>query len=236
MDGASSATPGPAAAGVAGAGVPVRVIVLGKQGAGKGTQAARLSERYGVPHISTGDAFRAAVRSGSALGVKAKTYMDAGELVPDDLVIGIVREYLSGEGTGGFVLDGFPRNVAQAQALSDMLAPEHLDAVVNLDVSTEEVLHRLAGRRVCQSCGATYNVVDNPPQVAGRCDVCGGVVAQRADDTEEAIRLRLEIYESATAPLIDWYAKQGLVATVDAAGPPDEVAERVLAAVEGARR
>jgi adenylate kinase len=219
----------------AGAPARVRLVVLGKQGAGKGTQAVRLSERYGVPHISTGDAFRAAARSGSPLGVKAKTYMEAGELVPDELVIEIVKEYLSSEGTRGFVLDGFPRNVAQAQALAEMLAPEHLDVVVNLDVSTDEVLRRLAGRRVCQSCGANYNVVDNPPKVAGKCDVCGGVVAQRADDTEEAIRLRLEIYESTTAPLVDWYAKLGLLATVDAAGPPDEVTQRVFTAVEGAR-
>ncbi|MGC8626096.1 MAG: adenylate kinase [Acidimicrobiales bacterium] len=213
----------------------MRLVILGKQGAGKGTQAARLAEHFAVPHISTGDAFRAAARSGSELGARAKAYMEAGELVPDDLVVGIVKEYLAGAGVNGFVLDGFPRNISQARALAEMLAPENLDAVVDLEVSTEEVLHRLAGRLVCQNCGATYNAVTSPPKVAGKCDVCGGVVAQRADDTEEAIRLRLEIYESTTAPLIDWYAKQGLLVSVDAAGPPDEVTERTLAAIEAKR-
>ncbi len=211
-----------------------RLVLLGKQGAGKGTQAERLSQHYKVPHISTGDAFRAAARSGSELGAKAQAYMQAGELVPDNLVVGIVKEYLADEGGDGFVLDGFPRNVPQAEALREMLGPEGLDVVVNLDVSTEEVLHRLAGRRVCQNCGATYNIYDNPPKVPGKCDICGGVVAQRADDTEEAIRLRLEIYESATAPLVEWYAKQGLLVTIDASGSPDEVASRALAAVEAA--
>jgi adenylate kinase len=194
-----------------------------------------LAEHFGVPHISTGDAFRAAARSGSELGARAKAYMEAGELVPDDLVVGIVKEYLAGVGVNGFVLDGFPRNISQARALAEMLAPESLDAVVDLEVSTEEVLRRLAGRLVCQNCGATYNAVTSPPKVPGKCDVCGGVVAQRADDTEEAIRLRLEIYESTTAPLIEWYAKQGLLASVDAAGPPDEVTERTLAAIEAKR-
>ena len=171
---------------------PVRVVVLGRQGSGKGTQAVRLAQRYSVPHISTGDAFRAAARSGSELGAKARAYMEAGELVPDDLVVGIVEQYLAGEGVAGFILDGFPRNVRQAEALARMLLPARLDVVVNLDVATEEVLRRLSGRRVCTSCGANYNIVDSPPQVPGRCDICGGAVAQRDDDTEAAIRQRLE--------------------------------------------
>ncbi|HYA44710.1 MAG TPA: adenylate kinase, partial [Acidimicrobiales bacterium] len=207
----------------------LRLVVLGRQGSGKGTQAVRLSERYGVPHISTGDAFRAAARSGSELGAKAKAFMEAGELVPDDLTIGIVEEYLKGAGQRGFILDGFPRNVRQAGALARMLVPASLDLVVNLEVSTEEVLRRLAGRRVCTSCGANYNLVDNQPSVPGRCDVCGGAVAQRADDTEEAIRQRLEIYESATAPLADWYQEKGLLVTIDASGDPDDVTKRVVA-------
>ncbi|HYA44862.1 MAG TPA: adenylate kinase [Acidimicrobiales bacterium] len=212
----------------------LRLVVLGRQGSGKGTQAVRLAECYGVPHISTGDAFRSAVRSGSELGAKAKVFMETGELVPDDLTVGIVEEYLAGAGQHGFILDGFPRNVRQAEALARMLAPARLDVVVNLEVSTEEVLRRLAGRRVCTNCGANYNVVDNPPSVPGRCDVCGGAVAQRADDTEEAIRQRLEIYESATAPLVDWYKEEGLLATVDATGDPDLVTERVVAAIDAA--
>ena len=158
------------------------------------------------------------------------------ELVPDDLVVGIVEQYLAGEGVSGFILDGFPRSVRQAEALEHMLAPVALDLVINLEVSVEEVLRRIASRRVCTSCGANYNVVEKPPAMPGRCDLCGGAVEQRDDDTEDAVRQRLEIYEKATAPLVGWYSQQGLLATIDATGSPDEITERCLEAVEVARR
>lgn len=210
-----------------------RIVVLGKQGAGKGTQAVRLSRHYVVPHVATGDTFRAAVRSGSEFGQKAKRYLDAGELVPDDIVIGMVKERLTRDDTThrGFILDGFPRTVVQAEALMEFLNPKPLDVVLNLEIATAEVLARLASRRVCADCGANYSVMDNPPRVPGICDVCGGDVVQRDDDTEMAIRRRLELYERETAPLIDWFEKRGLLATIVGSGTPDEVTDRCVAEV-----
>ena len=210
-----------------------RIVVLGKQGAGKGTQAVRLSRHYVVPHVATGDTFRAAVRSGSEFGQLAKQYLEAGELVPDEVVIGVVRERLTRDDTThrGFILDGFPRTVAQAEALMKIVAPKSLDVVLNLDIGTSEVLGRLASRRVCEDCGANYSIVDNPPRVPSICDVCGGDVVQRDDDTELAIRRRLELYERETAPLIEWFDKKGLLATVPGSGSPDEVTERLVAEV-----
>lgn len=215
-----------------------RIVILGKQGAGKGTQAVRLSRHYVVPHVSTGDTFRAAVRSGSEFGQKARQYLDSGELVPDEIVIGMVQERLTRDDTThrGFILDGFPRTVGQASALNDMLAPKALDAVVNLEVATSEVMTRLASRRVCSDCGANYSVLDNPPRVRGICDVCGGEVVQRDDDTEVAIRRRLELYERETAPLIDWYSARGLLSTVAGLGAPDEVTDRIVAEIDRRRR
>jgi adenylate kinase len=211
-----------------------RLIVLGKQGAGKGTQAVRLSRHYVVPHISTGDTFRAAVRSGSEFGRKAKVYLDAGDLVPDDVVVGVVRERLHRDDTThrGFILDGFPRTVGQAEALAEILAPRGLDVVLNMEIDTDHVLSRLASRRVCSDCGANYSASDNPPRVRGICDVCGGEVVQRADDTEAAIRRRLELYERETAPLISWYEGRGLLATLDAMGSPDEVTDRLVSEID----
>ncbi len=210
-----------------------RLIVLGKQGAGKGTQAVRLSRYYVVPHISTGDTFRAAVRSGSEFGQRAKAYLDAGDLVPDEVVIGVVSERLERSDTShrGFILDGFPRTTHQAEALAGIMAPKQLDLVVNLEVDTETVLHRLASRRVCDDCGANYSVVENPPRVNGICDVCGGEVIQRADDTEAAIRRRLELYERETAPLIDFYDQRGQLATIDAAQAPSAVTDQIVTRV-----
>jgi adenylate kinase len=207
-----------------------RIVVLGKQGAGKGTQAVRLSRHYVVPHVATGDTFRAAVRSGSEFGQKAKQYLDAGDLVPDEIVIGMVKERLTRDDTThrGFILDGFPRTVGQAEALMDILAPRSLDVVINLEIATSEVLGRLASRRVCSDCGANYSVVDNPPRVSGICDVCGGDVVQRDDDTELAIRRRLELYERETAPLIAWFESRGLLSTVAGSGTPDEVTARLV--------
>ena len=186
-----------------------RLIILGKQGAGKGTQCVRLSRHYVVPHISTGDMFRAAVKSRSELGAKAKEYMDTGELVPDEVVMGLVAERLGLDDTKarGFVLDGFPRTVHQAKGLAELLAPDEIDLVVNLEVPTEVVLRRLAGRRVCVDCGANYSV-DSPPRFDWTCDNCGGEVVQREDDTEAAIMRRLQLYEQATAPLIEWYMER----------------------------
>ncbi len=214
-----------------------RLVVLGKQGAGKGTQAVRLSRHYVVPHVSTGDTFRAAVRSGSEFGEKARQYLDAGELVPDEIVIGMVRERLTrGDTTNrGFILDGFPRTVHQAEALAEMLYPRDLDLVIDLEVHTDQVLARLASRRVCSDCGANYSVVDNPPRVDGICDVCGGEVVQRDDDTVAAIRRRLELYERETAPLIQWYKSRGLLTVVDGSGSPDEVTGRVVDEIDRKR-
>jgi adenylate kinase len=211
-----------------------RLVILGKQGAGKGTQAVRLSRHYVVPHVATGDIFRAAVRSGSEFGQKARRYLDSGELVPDEIVIGMVRERLTHDDTThrGFVLDGFPRTAHQAEALMAILEPQGMDLAVNLEINTEHVLRRLAARRVCSDCGANYSVMDNPPRVRGICDVCGGEVVQRDDDTEVAIRRRLEIYERETAPLIDWFKERGLLVNMNALGSPDEVTDRLVVEVD----
>jgi len=207
-----------------------RIVLLGRQGSGKGTQAARLSVIYGVPHVSTGEAFREAIKAGSELGHKVQGYLDRGELVPDDMVVAVIEARLFGPGApAGFILDGVPRTLNQAEALDAMAAPRGLDVVVDLEVRTEEVLRRISGRRVCANCGTTFNLADNPPKVAGRCDECDGPLLQRDDDTEEAIRRRLELYETVTAPLIDRYREQGLLVSVDASGPPDEVTGRVVA-------
>jgi adenylate kinase len=212
-----------------------RLTILGKQGAGKGTQAVRLSRHYVVPHISTGDTFRAAVRSGSEFGQKAKAYLDAGDLVPDDVVIGVVRERLTRADAShrGFVLDGFPRTVHQAEALTVMLEPRGIDLAIDLEIDTAHVLTRLASRRVCEDCGANYS---NPPRLPGTCDVCGGEVVQRADDTVSAIRRRLELYERETSPLMAWYESQDLLCRLDALGTPDEVTDRITVEIDRRRR
>ena len=210
-----------------------RLVVLGKQGAGKGTQAVRISRHYAVPHISTGDMFRASVRSGSEFGAKARKYMDSGDLVPDDVVIGLVRERLSQDDARlrGFVLDGFPRTVHQAEALDEMLAPSGVELVVDLEVPTDVVLKRLASRRVCVECGTNYSV-ERPPEHPEKCDICGGQVVQREDDTESAIRRRLELYEEQTAPLIAWYLAKDKLVTVDGVGEHDRVTTRLIRAID----
>jgi adenylate kinase len=210
-----------------------RLVLLGKQGAGKGTQALRLSDHYGAAHLSTGDLFRAAARAGTTAGLSAQRFMDAGELVPDDIVIGVVEE-LFADGKlleHGFVLDGFPRTLHQAEELDRVLGPTPLDLVANLDVPTETALARLAGRRVCEDCGTTYHV-DLPPAVPWICDVCGGKVVQRDDDTENAILRRLELYERETLPIIQFYRRQQRLVVVDGKGPGAEVFERLVAAVD----
>jgi adenylate kinase len=192
-----------------------------------------LSRHFVVPHISTGDMFRAAVRSGSEAGLQAKAYMDAGELIPDDVVIGVVTERLTQDDTTnrGFILDGFPRTVHQAERLAEILAPRGMDIVIDLEVDTEHVLQRMDSRRVCSDCGANYSV-DRPPRVNWTCDICGGEVVQRPDDTEAAIRRRLELYERETAPLIAWYMELNLLVRVDGLGSADDVAARLVSVID----
>ena len=217
--------------------VGVRMVMLGRQGAGKGTQCVRLSRHYVVPHISTGDMLRAAVREGTELGLKAGELMAAGNLVPDDLMIGIVDERLCRDDTTerGYILDGFPRTVGQAEALAEITAARPLDVVVDLDVATDVVLERLASRRVCEDCAANYSV-DSPPKYGWVCDNCGGDVVQREDDTPAAIAKRLAAYEANTAPLIEWYRERQLMAVVDGDGTADQVTERLLEAIDDRRR
>ncbi len=213
-----------------------RLVILGKQGAGKGTQGERIAQHYGVPRIATGDMFRAAVHEGTEAGQRAKKYMEAGELVPDDVVIGIVEERLSDEDARrGFILDGFPRNAEQARALEAALGEKVVDLVIQLEVPTEVVLHRLAGRRVCESCGTPYSV-DKPPKENWTCDVCGGEVVQRDDDTEAAIQRRLDLYVQQTEPLVAYYLAQDKLAPVDGTGDLDTVTARILRAVDSRLR
>jgi len=213
-----------------------RLVLLGRQGAGKGTQCVRLSRHYVVPHISTGDILRSAVREGTEFGKKAKAIMEAGDLVPDDIIVGIVDERLDRDDTRsrGFILDGFPRTVAQAAALLDITAPRGIDLVINLEVPREVVLSRLAGRRVCADCGANYSR-EHPPKYANRCDVCGGDVIQREDDTEEAINRRLDVYEEQTAPLIKWFEERDLLVSIDGLGDPDDVSANLVRVIDARR-
>jgi adenylate kinase len=214
----------------------VRLVMLGRQGAGKGTQCVRLSRHYVVPHISTGEMLRAAVKDGTALGRKAGELMAEGELVPDDLMIGIVDERLDHDDTTrrGYVLDGFPRTVGQAVALAEITAARPLDLVIDLDVAKEDVLERLASRRVCVDCGTNYSI-DRPPKYGWVCDNCGGDVVQRDDDKPAAIEKRLDEYERETAPLIDWYRGRGLLEVVDGLGTTDEVTQRLYDVIDRRR-
>jgi len=210
-----------------------RLVLLGKQGAGKGTQAARVAERYGIEHVSTGDLFRAAAAAGTPAGREAEQYMNRGDLVPDDLTLRIVEERFAENGLvdQGFVLDGFPRTLPQAEKLEDVLDGHPLDLVINLDVPTEVVLDRIPGRRVCEKCGAAYHV-SAPPKRDWTCDVCGGRVVQRDDDTEDAVMRRLELYEEETVPIIDYYRKLGKLVVVDGTGDGDDVFARLVAQVD----
>ena len=210
----------------------IRLVMLGRQGAGKGTQAVRLAQHYVVPHISTGDMLRAAVAAGTEFGLKAKSVMDAGHLVSDEIMVGVVDERLNESDTTrrGYILDGFPRTEAQARALAEITAERPLQVVLNLEVPESIVLDRITKRRVCVTCGHIYSV-DAPPKVGWLCDVDGGEVIQRADDTVEAVRKRLDLYAAETLPLVDYYGTLGLLVEVDGLGSPDEVFERLLEAV-----
>lgn len=203
----------------------MQLMLLGLPGAGKGTQAQRIVEDFGVPHISTGDMFRAAIAAQTDVGREVKSYLDSGRLVPDELTIRVVRERLQQPDTDkGFLLDGFPRTLQQASALDEMLTGIHrtLDCVLHIHVPQEVLLARLTGRRICKSCGATYHVVFQPPQSEGVCDKCHGALYQRPDDTEEAVATRLEQYAQ-TAPLVEFYRERGLLRQVDGQRPINEV-------------
>jgi adenylate kinase len=207
----------------------VRVILLGPPGAGKGTQAGNIASTYGIPHISTGDILRANVREGTELGREAKRFMDAGELVPDEVIIGMVGDRLSEpDATQGFLFDGFPRTVPQAEALEMLLLAREqpLDVVLRLAVDEDEVVTRLTGRRTCTGCGAVFHVEHQPPASEGVCDACGGELVQREDDREDVVRNRLEVYRRSTEPLEEFYWNRGLLRDVEAVGTVDEVAER----------
>jgi adenylate kinase len=207
----------------------MKLMLLGAPGAGKGTQAKRLMTRKGLPQISTGDMLRAAVQKETAMGLEAKRYMDAGGLVPDEVVIGIVRDRLAADDCkNGFVLDGFPRTVGQARALDEFAS---LQAVVNIVVPEAQVVSRLSGRRTCKACGAIFHVVNSPPSVSGSCDQCGDELYQRSDDNETSIRARLAEYREKTAPLESYYSEQGVLHEVDGTGDLDDVESRVLQAL-----
>ena len=211
---------------------------MGPPGAGKGTQAANLVKKFDIPHISTGDMFRAAVKEGTELGKQAKACMDAGKLVPDEVTIGIVRERLSKDDCKkGFILDGFPRTVEQADALKGILDELglQLSRVLNIHVPAEDLIERAVGRRICKTCGATYHVKFNPTKVEGKCDNCGGELYQRKDDNEATMKNRLEVYEASTRPLIDYYAKAGLYTQIDGRQPIDKVTDDLVHVLSSVR-
>jgi len=198
--------------------VLVNLVLMGLPGAGKGTQAERIVDKYHIPHISTGDMFRAAIKEGTELGLKAKSFMDKGELVPDEVTIGIVRERLSKKDCeAGFLLDGFPRTVPQAESLEAILSDLNMqiDYCINIQVDKEILMERLTGRRICKNCGATYHLVFNPPAKPGECDRCGGELYQRADDNEETVQNRLEVNIKQTQPLLDFYEQKGYLRSIN---------------------
>ena len=208
----------------------MKLILLGAPGAGKGTQAEILCKKLGIPSISTGNILRAAIKDGTPTGLKAKSYIDAGKLVPDEVIIGIVNERLSQDDCAkGYILDGVPRTIAQAEALEK--AGIQFDAVVSIEISEDEILRRMSGRRVCEACGSSYNVEALPPRVEGICDNCGGKLIQRKDDTPETVRERLKVYHTETEPLVGFYAQRGLLKSVAVNGTKEATAQAILAAL-----
>ncbi|MCF0149984.1 MAG: adenylate kinase [Firmicutes bacterium] len=209
-----------------------RVVLLGPPGAGKGTQAEGISTKYNIPHISTGDIFRANVKEGTPLGVKISSIMEAGQLVPDELVCEVVADRVQkSDCANGYLLDGFPRTVAQAKFFDEYLAKngQELDKVIDIEVDEAILLPRMVGRRVCRKCGKPYHVVSMPPKVEGVCDVCGGEVYQRADDTEETVKNRFAVYQAQTSPLTDYYRSSGKLAPIDGAGSVQDVLNAICA-------
>jgi adenylate kinase len=212
----------------------MRIILLGPPGAGKGTQAAGIVEKYNIPHISTGDIFRKNIKEGPDLGKKAKEYIDQGLLVPDELTVGLVTDRITqADCKNGFMLDGFPRNVAQAEHLDAFLHQVNisLDKVVNIEVDKSILVGRAVGRRICKSCGATYHVEFNPPKVEGVCNVCQGELYQRADDTEETVSKRIQVYLDETKPLVDYYSSQGIIANINGQQSINTVFEDIVNAL-----
>jgi adenylate kinase len=214
----------------------MNILFMGPPGAGKGTQAERITREFNIPHISTGDAFRLAMKQGTPMGLKAKEYVDQGLLVPDEITNGIVRDRLAEpDCKQGFLLDGFPRTLAQARALDEMLGEmgRKIDHVINLKVDRGLLLARLTGRRICKSCGSTYHVMFNPPTQEGICDKCGGELYQRSDDTEEKVGTRLDEYTSKTAPLLDYYSSKGLLREVNGEKDIDTVTTEIGSLLRG---
>ena len=212
----------------------LRAVLLGPPGAGKGTQAVRLVEKYEIPHISTGDIFRKNIKEGTELGKKAQEYMNAGALVPDELVINLVKDRLQQDDCkNGFLLDGFPRTIFQAEKLDEFLSESNLkmDIVINLKVEKEALIKRLTGRRVCKDCGASYHIVNIPPKKEGVCDICGGELIQRKDDNIETVENRINVYEEQTAPLIGYYKEAGSLVDFDGEASLDEVFDAIVQAI-----
>lgn len=210
----------------------MKIIMLGAPGAGKGTQAKKIAEKYGIPHISTGDILRANIKGGTELGMKAKSYMDQGQLVPDDVTIGMLLYRISeADCAGGYVLDGFPRTIPQAESLTAALEKrgEKMDYAVDVDVPDESIVTRMGGRRACLKCGATYHIMFNPPKAEGVCDSCQEALVLRDDDKPETVQKRLRVYHDQTQPLIDYYKKQGILVTVDGTKELNEVFRDIVA-------
>lgn len=210
----------------------LKIIMLGAPGAGKGTQAKMLAEKYGIPHISTGDIFRANIKNGTELGAKAKEYMDKGLLVPDELVVDLIMDrFKADDCKNGYILDGFPRTIPQAEALDAALAAngEKIDYAVNVEVPDENIVNRMSGRRACVGCGATYHIVYNPTKVEGKCDTCGADLILRDDDKPETVLNRLKVYHEQTQPLIDFYTKKGVIAEVDGTKDMKDVFDAIVA-------
>ena len=213
----------------------MKIIMLGAPGAGKGTQAKQIAAKYSIPHISTGDIFRANIKNGTELGKKAKEYMDEGALVPDELTCDLVMDRISQpDAANGFVLDGFPRTIPQAEALDKALtaAGQSMDYAIDVDVPDENIVNRMSGRRACLKCGATYHIVSIPTKVEGICDVCGEPVVQRDDDKPETVQKRLTVYHEQTQPLIDYYKGKGILKSVDGTVPMDQVFEEIVKILE----
>lgn len=211
---------------------PVRLLIFGRQGAGKGTQASRLADHYGIVHISTGDMLRAAVKEGTELGRRAKAVMDAGQLVSDEIMLGIIDERLrESDAAAGWLLDGFPRTAEQAKGLTGIVGDDGVDLAINLEVPEDVVVERISSRRVCSNCGAIYSV-SSPPATPGVCDKCGGEVVQRDDDTEASVRKRLSLYNEQTEPLLAVYEAQGLLATVDGVGDADAITSKLVEIID----
>ncbi len=209
----------------------MNLILMGAPGAGKGTQSANISEKWNIPAVSTGDMLRAAVKAGTELGVKAKSCMDAGQLVPDEIVIGIIKDYLSSDSCkNGFILDGFPRSIPQAEALDAMGVK--IDAVLSIEVEDERIVERMSGRRICSSCGASYHVVYNPPKAENVCDACGASLYTRDDDAAETVLKRLETYHNTTEPLKDYYAAKGILLCVKGMEKVEDTTAGVMKALE----